>query len=147
MTASRKPKIHMAKKKYSHNHLMINAETAFPITNKWQLRKFLKGIAETVGVHRVGGTRVRYSRRAGARGLIGSLMLDTSHISIHIFDEPTPAHVRIDVYTSNSMDVELTILKIVNDLKIDDIQWLHYNRTSGFNLRAEGSMLSDIFES
>jgi S-adenosylmethionine/arginine decarboxylase-like enzyme len=126
---------------------MINAETAFPITNKRQLRRFLKGTAETIGVHRLGGTRVRYCRRAGARGLIGSLMLDTSHISIHIFDEPIPAHVRIDVYTSGNLDVELTILKIVNDLKIDDIQWLHYNRTSGFNLRAEGSMLSDVFES
>jgi S-adenosylmethionine/arginine decarboxylase-like enzyme len=126
---------------------MINAETAFPVTNKRQLRRFLKDVAETIGVHRLGGTRVRYSRRAGARGLIGSLMLDTSHISIHIFDEPVPAHMRIDVYTSGSLDVELTILKIVNDLKIDDIQWLHYNRTSGFNLRAEGSMLSDVFES
>jgi S-adenosylmethionine/arginine decarboxylase-like enzyme len=137
----------MARKKYAHNHLMINAETAFPITNKRQLRKFLKGTAEVIGVHRLGGTRVRYSRRAGARGLIGSLMLDTSHISIHIFDEPVPAHIRIDVYTSGSLDVELTILKIVNDLKIDDIQWLHYNRTSGFNLRAEGSMLADVLES
>jgi S-adenosylmethionine/arginine decarboxylase-like enzyme len=126
---------------------MINADTAFPITNKRQLRRFLKDVAETIGVHRLGGTRVRYSRRAGARGLIGSLMLDTSHISVHIFDEPVPAHIRIDVYTSGSLDVELTILKIVNDLKIDDIQWLHYNRTSGFNLRAEGSMLADIFES
>jgi S-adenosylmethionine/arginine decarboxylase-like enzyme len=126
---------------------MINADTASPITNKRHLRRFLTDVAETIGVHRLGGTRVRYSRRAGARGLIGSLMLDTSHISVHIFDEPVPAHIRIDVYTSGSLDVELTILKIVNDLKIDDIQWLHYNRTSGFNLRAEGSMLADIFES
>ena len=137
----------MARKKYAHNHLMINADTAFPITRKRELRKFLKSTAEVIGVHRLGGTRVRYCSREGARGLIGSLMLDTSHVSIHIFDEPKPANVRIDVYTSGNLDVELTILKIVNDLKIDDIQWLHYNRTSGFILRAEGTMLADVLES
>ncbi len=37
--------------------------------------------------------------REGNRGITGVVMIETSHISIHIWDEITPALVQCDVYS------------------------------------------------
>ena len=82
-----------------HKHLIIRAEVKHPITSEWELRKWLRNLVKTIDMEIVGGPHTAYVTKEGNRGITGVVMIETSHISIHIWDEPTPALVQCDVYS------------------------------------------------
>ena len=45
------------------------------------------------------GPYASYVSKEGNRGVTGVVMIETSHISIHIWDEEKPALVQCDVYS------------------------------------------------
>ena len=82
-----------------HKHLIIRAEVKHPITSEWELRKWLKNLVKTIDMKIVGGPYTAYVTKEGNRGITGVVMIETSHISIHIWDETTPALVQCDIYS------------------------------------------------
>ena len=82
-----------------HKHLIIRAEVKHPITSEWELRKWLKNLVKTIDMKIVGGPYTSYITKEGNRGITGVVMIETSHISIHIWDETTPALVQCDIYS------------------------------------------------
>ena len=122
-----------------HKHLIIRAEVNHPITSEKELRKWLRNLVKKIDMKIIKGPYAAYVSKEGNRGLTGIVMIETSHISIHIWDEELPALVQCDVYScaefsSNevlaefvSMDV-VTIDKIVLDrvdaLKITHCDWI-----------------------
>ena len=122
-----------------HKHLIIRAEVNHPITSEKELRKWLRNLVKKIDMKIIKGPYAAYVSKEGNRGLTGIVMIETSHISIHIWDEESPALVQCDVYScaefsSNevlaefvSMDV-VTIDKIVLDrvdaLKITQCDWV-----------------------
>ena len=122
-----------------HKHLIIRAEVNHPITSEKELRKWLRNLVKKIDMKIIKGPYAAYVSKEGNRGLTGIVMIETSHISIHIWDEESPALVQCDVYScaefsSNevlaefvSMDV-VTIDKILLDrvdaLKITHCDWI-----------------------
>jgi len=122
-----------------HKHLIIRAEVRYPITSERELKKWLRNLVKKIDMKIIKGPYAAYVSKEGNRGLTGIVMIETSHISIHIWDEESPALVQCDVYScaefsSNevlaefvSMDV-VTIDKIVLDrvdaLKITHCDWV-----------------------
>jgi len=82
-----------------HKHLIIRAEVKHPITSEWELRKWLKNLVKTIDMKIVGGPYTSYITKEGNRGITGVVMIETSHISIHIWDETAPALVQCDIYS------------------------------------------------
>ena len=124
-----------------HNHLLINAKSPYPITNKRKMKKWLKGLVEEIGMHRIAGPFVHYVDKPGNKGLTAVVMIETSHIALHIWDEPSPAHIQFDIYTCSSLDADKTLLKIVNDLKLTHVEWVYFDREVGFKQVSEGSSI------
>ena len=118
-----------------HKHLIIRAEVNRPITSEKELRKWLRNLVKKIDMKIIKGPYAAYVSKEGNRGLTGIVMIETSHISIHIWDEESPALVQCDVYScaefsSNevlaefvSMDV-VTIDKIVLD-RVDELKITH----------------------
>ena len=118
-----------------HKHLIIRAEVNHPITSERGLRKWLRNLVKKIDMKIIKGPYAAYVSKEGNRGLTGIVMIETSHISIHIWDEESPALVQCDVYScaefsSNevlaefvSMDV-VTIDKIVLD-RVDELKITH----------------------
>ena len=122
-----------------HKHLIIRAEVNHPITSEKELRKWLRNLVKKIDMKIIKGPYAAYVSKEGNRGLTGIVMIETSHISIHIWDEESPALVQCDVYScaefsSNevlaefvSMDV-VTIDKIIldraNTLTITHCDWV-----------------------
>ena len=82
-----------------HKHLIIRAEVKHPITSEWELRKWLKNLVKTIDMKIVGGPYTAYVTKEGNRGITGVVMIETSHISIHIWDEERPSLVQCDIYS------------------------------------------------
>ena len=129
------------KKKPQHNHLLINAKTPHPITNKRKMKKWLKELVEEIGMYRIAGPFVHYVDKPGNKGLTAVVMIETSHIALHIWDEPSPAHIQFDIYTCSSLDADKTLLKIVNDLKLTHVEWVYFDREVGFKQVSECSSI------
>lgn len=127
-----------------HNHLLINAKTSFPPRSKRKLKKWLKQLVHDIGMHRIAGPFVHYVDKPGNKGLTAVVMIETSHIAIHIWDEPIPAHVQFDIYTCSGLDVDKTLLEIVANLQITQIDWVFYDRENGFKEVARGNSVSKI---
>ena len=82
-----------------HKHLIIRAEVKHPITSEWELRKWLRNLVKTIDMEIVGGPHTAYVTKEGNRGATGVVMIETSHISIHIWDEERPSLVQCDIYS------------------------------------------------
>ena len=82
-----------------HKHLIIRAEVKHPITSEWELRKWLKNLVKIIDMKIVRGPYTAYVTKEGNRGITGVVMIETSHISIHIWDEERPSLVQCDIYS------------------------------------------------
>ena len=93
-----------------HKHLIIRAEVKHPITSERELRKWLRNLVKTIDMEIVGGPYVAYVTKEGNRGATGVVMIETSHIAIHIWDEERPSLVQCDIYSCAEFSVSEVLL-------------------------------------
>jgi S-adenosylmethionine/arginine decarboxylase-like enzyme len=87
------------------------------------------------------GPIARYCWTPGNRGVTGFAIIETSHVAVHIWDEPNPAVVQFDVYTCGEFNPDM-ILKHLDEMAPVKMEykWLdrekdlteikHYNRST-----------------
>ena len=104
-----------------HKHLIIRAEVKHPITSERELKKWLRNLVKTIDMEIVGGPYVAYVIKEGNRGATGGVMIETSHIAIHIWDEERPSLVQCDIYSCAEFSVPEVLLefKMMEPTKID----------------------------
>ena len=101
-----------------HKHLIIRAEVNRPITSEKEIKRWLRNIVKKIDMKIIKGPYASYVSKEGNRGITGVVMIETSHIAVHIWDETSPALVQCDVYScaefssnevlSEFMDMEVT---------------------------------------
>ena len=104
-----------------HKHLIIRAEVKHPITSERKLKKWLRNLVKTIDMEIVGGPYVAYVTKEGNRGATGVVMIETSHIAIHIWDEERPSLVQCDIYSCAEFSVPEVLLEftMMEPTKID----------------------------
>ena len=111
-----------------HKHLIIRAEVKHPITSEWELRKWLKNLVKTIDMKIIGGPYTAYVTKEGNRGITGVVMIETSHIAIHIWDETTPSLVQCDVYSCADFQRGEVIMHL-GMMKPKKIEYMMIDRT------------------
>ena len=106
-----------------HKHLIIRAEVNSPITSEKEIKKWLRNVVNKIDMKIIKGPYASYVQKEGNRGITGVVMIETSHIAIHVWDEERPALVQCDVYscaefTSNEVLAEFLPMDVT---KIDHI--------------------------
>ena len=106
-----------------HKHLIIRAEVISPLTDERTVRRWLRNLVEKIDMNIIKGPYAAYVSKEGNRGVTGVVMIETSHIAIHIWDESKPALVQCDVYScaefsSNEVLAEFIDMEVV---KIDHL--------------------------
>ena len=82
-----------------HKHLIIRAEVNnTPKSPQWA-HKWLTQLVEKIGMVICQGPITAYVNDEGNRGLTGVVVIETSHIALHCWDEETPGLLQLDVYT------------------------------------------------
>ena len=77
------------------------------------------------------GPYVKYCEMEGNRGITGIAVIETSHITIHVWDEPNPALMQIDVYSCAEFDPYRIAEKIKADFDVVKIDYKYLNRETG----------------
>lgn len=121
-----------------HKHILINAKVNNPISSEQQAIDFLKNLVDKIGMNIVQGPFASYVDTPGNRGITAAVMIETSHIAFHIWDEKKPAMLQFDLYTCSTLDKDIVLEEINKEMGIDKIMWRLYDREDGFQLLEEG---------
>ena len=114
-----------------HKHLIIRAEASKPPTDEEWLKDWMMGFIESIEMKVFMGPYVKYCSMPGNRGITAVAIIETSHIAMHIWDEPNPALMQFDVYSCGEFDVEKICEKIKKDFDIKKIEYKFLNRETG----------------
>ena len=114
-----------------HKHLIIRAEANRVPTDEEQLTEWLKEFIDSIHMKILMGPYVKYCKMEGNRGITGIAVIETSHIAIHVWDEPNPALMQIDVYSCAEFDVDEIANKIKSDFDVVKLDYKYLNRETG----------------
>ena len=125
-----------------HKHLIIRAEVIRPITSEKEIKKWLRNLVKKIDMNIIKGPYASYVSKEGNRGITAIVMIETSHIAIHVWDETSPALVQCDVYScaefsSNEVLIEFATMeptKIEHILldRAEDIRTISHNSSPIF---------------
>jgi S-adenosylmethionine/arginine decarboxylase-like enzyme len=119
-------------KKPLHKHLMVNGITNTPPTSKRDLKKWLSNLVHDIGMHKIGGPFVRYVKAPGNKGLTAVVMIETSHIALHIWEESDQPCFRFDLYTCGPLNHASVIRAVAKFMDSPKMEWAAYDRERGF---------------
>ena len=111
-----------------HKHLIVRAEAVNPPMDEEFLRRWLEKFIEEIGMKVMMGPYVKYSNMIGNRGITGAAIIETSHIVMHVWDEPDPALLQFDVYSCGEFDPETICEKIKKDFNTTKIEYKFLDR-------------------
>jgi len=95
-----------------HKHLIIRAETEkTPTDPKW-LHSWLVDLVSDIKMDICQGPITAYVDVPGNKGLTGVVIIETSHIAVHIWDEINPGLLQMDVYSCADFDPQQIFDKI-----------------------------------
>ena len=114
-----------------HKHLIIRAEANRVPTDEEQLTTWLTEFIDSIGMKILMGPYVKYCTMKGNRGITGIAVIETSHIAIHVWDEPNSALMQIDVYSCAEFDPYRIAEKIKADFDVVKIDYKYLNRETG----------------
>jgi len=114
-----------------HKHLIIRAEANRVPTDEKKLTIWMKDFIASINMKILMGPYVKYCTMEGNRGITGIAVIETSHIAIHVWDEPNPALMQIDVYSCAEFDPYKIADKIKVDFDVVKIDYKYLNRETG----------------
>lgn len=104
-----------------HKHLIIRTEVNNPPVDPVWTTTWLAQLVQKIGMKILMGPYTTYCEIEGNRGLTGVVIIETSHIALHSWDEANPAMIQLDVYTCGPLDTALIFeeLKIFDPVKVE----------------------------
>lgn len=92
-----------------HKHVIIRAEVKNPPgkDDLETMRGWVVNLIDRIGMTLLSGPHVEYVDVPGNVGMTTVSIIETSHIAIHVWEEPNPALMQIDIYTCGPLDLDI----------------------------------------
>ena len=123
-----------------HKHLLVNAKVTNPITSEDDAITFLRDLVKRINMNILQGPFASYVNKKGNRGLTAIVMIETSHIAFHIWDEEDPGTLQFDLYTCGQLDVNEVLKTLTEKFITVSMDYQVYDRAVGFFLEQQGSL-------
>jgi S-adenosylmethionine/arginine decarboxylase-like enzyme len=113
-----------------HKHLIIRAEINNPPRDTDWVINWLKELTSKIGMKICMGPISAYVDVPGNRGLTAVVVIETSHMAIHVWDEGSPGLIQMDVYTCGKLDTDI-IFKELEQFDPVKIEYKYLDREHG----------------
>ena len=117
-----------------HNHILLNGHVKNPPKDIEATKDWLRQLVEDIDMKLIQGPYASYVEAAGNRGLTAAVMIETSHIALHVWDEDTPALIQFDLYTCSTLPVMKVIESVNKFMGLLDYRYMVMERRDGFNV-------------
>ncbi len=115
-----------------HKHLIVRAEiNNAPKDPDW-VKEWLTSLVDKINMKICSGPHTAYVDIPGNSGVTGVVVIETSHIAVHVWDEPDPALFQLDVYTCGPFDMDV-IFDDINQFNPSKVEWKYLDREHGLN--------------
>lgn len=121
-----------------HKHLLINAKINKPIKTEEEGISFLTNLVNSIDMKIIKGPFASYVDKEGNRGLTAIVMIETSHIAFHIWDETDPALIQFDLYTCGQLEVNKILDMFKETFDVQFMEYVVYDREHGFIVEDSG---------
>lgn len=112
-----------------HKHLIVNGFIERPFSKQYEAKRFLKNLVDHIKMKRIIEPVAKYVKSPGNRGMTAAILIETSHIAFHIWDEQYPAKIRFDLYTCGDLNVAIVLDYLDRNLKFYDYpEWFLLDR-------------------
>jgi len=118
-------------KELVHKHLLIKAEVQNPPKDEEQTISWMKKLIKTIDMNILAGPYSSQVSKKGNKGLSGVAIIDTSHISIHTWDEQQPALIQLDVYSCKEFK-KADVIDCLEEFKPITVEYKYFDRETNF---------------
>ena len=127
-----------------HKHLLVNAKISNPVKSEAQGIEFLTNLVDKIDMKIIKGPFASYVNVEGNRGLTGIVMIETSHIAFHIWDEVTPGLIQFDLYTCGQLELDKVLSIFKETFDIVTLDYILFDRENGFVEESSGTIDNQI---
>ena len=127
-----------------HKHLLINATIENPITSTDDAKIFLANLVESIDMKIIQGPFASYVDKEGNKGLTAIVMIETSHIAFHIWDEIDPALIQFDLYTCGQLELDKVMSIFKDTFNLIEMEYVLFDRENGFVVEQKGGEANGI---
>lgn len=117
-----------------HKHLLLRGMITDAPTSEQVVIDWLKDFVDKIGMKIIQGPFASMVTAEGNRGLTASVMIETSHIAFHIWDEMEPSLLQFDLYTCSDLHINYTLDLISSFFKFTEYQYMVLDRQNGFKI-------------
>jgi S-adenosylmethionine/arginine decarboxylase-like enzyme len=128
----------MSDKILKHHHLLVQAHVKNPIKDVDFAKQWLSELVIKVGMVIAAGPIASYVETPGNRGITAAINLQTSHASVHGWDEVEPALVQFDIYSCAPVDLDI-VWEHFSVLEPISLSYKFLDRDGGFRTMEEGT--------
>jgi S-adenosylmethionine/arginine decarboxylase-like enzyme len=121
-----------------HKHLLINAKVKDSINTEEAGIDFLTNLVNQIDMKIIKGPFASYVDKEGNRGLTAIVMIETSHIAFHIWDEIDPALIQFDLYTCGQLELDKVISIFKDTFNLIEMDYVLFDRENGFVVEQSG---------
>ena len=121
-----------------HKHLLVNAKVNNPMKSEDEAIEFLTDLVKAIDMKIIKGPFASYVEVEGNRGLTAIVMIETSHIAFHIWDEPCPALLQFDLYTCGALNQKAVLDTIKSKFAVAEFDYMLIDRENGFVTEEHG---------
>ena len=112
----------------NHLHLLVKGYVKTPPKTDKVLNIWFTQLVQNVGMKVVAGPTSVYVNEPGNEGITGTVTLATSHASIHVWDNETPAMFQFDLYSCSDYKPK-DVLKHIDDwFGLKEAHWQFIDR-------------------
>jgi S-adenosylmethionine/arginine decarboxylase-like enzyme len=120
-----------------HNHLLLNGSATRPPKDEALTIEWMRELVESIDMKVIQGPFASYVTKEGNRGLTAVVMIETSHIALHVWDETDPAFIQFDLYTCSTLPIKKVIDNLVKVFGLTNYRYKVLERSEGFKIVVE----------
>ncbi len=109
-----------------HKHVIMRIEASNP-PDEQQLREWMVNLIDAIGMTLLAGPVSGTVEQEGNMGPTCVCVIETSHLACHVWSEPDPALIQLDVYTCGPFD-PATVLEFVDQWDPVKIEYKYLDR-------------------
>ena len=119
-----------------HKHLVLRAEVSdCPAEDSLhEILDWMKTLIKKIDMKLMQGPAISYVDQPGNRWTTCMALIETSHIVIHIWDEPNPGLIQLDIYSCKEFNLDVVMKHIKDYFNVLNMQYKFLDRTSGMKV-------------
>ncbi len=98
----------------NHKHMVLNASVRRPIIDENGCKNWLEKLVEIIDMKILIPPVAKYCDTFGNEGVTGTVVIETSHSSIHIWHKEQIPYIKMDVYSCKNFNPQ-DVIDFVNE--------------------------------